>query len=323
MARSSILHLGPGLDRPGPQRGSVLFVGTATTVVQLGAFTLLTDPNFLHTGDRAHLGYGMTSRRLTDPALEIDALPPLDACVLSHLHGDHWDEEATARLPKELPVITTHHAARALARKGFSRTHALSAWDDVLVRKGSAWLRITAMPGRHGPPVVSALLPPVIGSMWELGAGSGDAMFRMYVSGDTLVHDDLRRIPERYPHVDLALLHLGGARVLGVLVTMDAAQGVEAIRIVRPDLSIPVHFDDYPVFRSPLQDFVKAVVGAGLSDRVKYLGRGERHAFTIGEGARAAGAPAAEARPGAARPGEAGAVRPGDTGPGSPWDVGR
>jgi L-ascorbate metabolism protein UlaG (beta-lactamase superfamily) len=317
MAHSTTLHLGPGLDRPGPEHGSILFVGTATTVVQLGPFTLLTDPNFLHAGDHAHLGYGMSSRRLTDPAIEIDALPPLDACVLSHFHGDHWDEVATARLPKELPIVTTHHAAKALERKGFSRTHALGTWDDVKLTKGSAWLRITSMPGRHGPPVVSALLPPVMGSMWELGARDGVARFRLYVSGDTLVHDDLRRIPERYPDVDLGLFHLGGTRVLGLLVTMDAAQGIEAIRIVRPHLAIPIHFDDYPVFKSPLEDFVKAVSAAGLDGKVKYLGRGERHAFTVGETRRA---PAGvEARPGAARPGDAASA----TRDGSPWDVGR
>jgi hypothetical protein len=48
--------------------GSLTFVGTATTVLRLGGFTLLTDPNFLHLGQRAHLGYGMWSRRRTDPA---------------------------------------------------------------------------------------------------------------------------------------------------------------------------------------------------------------------------------------------------------------
>jgi L-ascorbate metabolism protein UlaG (beta-lactamase superfamily) len=52
------------------------FVGTATTVLRLGGFTLLTDPNFLHRGQRAYLGYGLTSKRLTEPALQPDELPP-------------------------------------------------------------------------------------------------------------------------------------------------------------------------------------------------------------------------------------------------------
>jgi len=54
---------------------SLTFVGTATTVLRLGPFTLLTDPNFIRRGQRVHLGYGLTSRRRTDPACTIDELP--------------------------------------------------------------------------------------------------------------------------------------------------------------------------------------------------------------------------------------------------------
>jgi L-ascorbate metabolism protein UlaG (beta-lactamase superfamily) len=64
--------------------GSLTFVGTATTVLRLGGFTVLTDPNFVRRGQRVHLGYGLTSKRRTDPALRIEELPPLDAVLLSH-----------------------------------------------------------------------------------------------------------------------------------------------------------------------------------------------------------------------------------------------
>jgi hypothetical protein len=37
---------------------SLTFVGTATTLIRLGRFTLLTDPDFLHRGQRAYLGRG-------------------------------------------------------------------------------------------------------------------------------------------------------------------------------------------------------------------------------------------------------------------------
>jgi L-ascorbate metabolism protein UlaG (beta-lactamase superfamily) len=37
----------------------ITFIGTATTIVRLGSFTVLTDPNFLHRGQRAYLGRGL------------------------------------------------------------------------------------------------------------------------------------------------------------------------------------------------------------------------------------------------------------------------
>jgi L-ascorbate metabolism protein UlaG (beta-lactamase superfamily) len=67
---------------------------------------VLTDPNFLHQGQRAYLGYGLVSKRRKPPALTVAELPPIDAIVLSHLHGDHWDRVAQRGLDHSLPVVT-------------------------------------------------------------------------------------------------------------------------------------------------------------------------------------------------------------------------
>ena len=134
------------------------------------------------------------------------------------------------------------------------------------------------MPGRHGPPLVSRLLPPVMGSLLEFETVDGRPLLRLYVTGDTLLHDGMREIRARYGDIDIALLHLGGARVLGLRLTMDAAQGVALMRIVQPRLAIPIHDDDTAV-TSPLSDFQEAVSEAGLSDRVHYLLRGDTFAF--------------------------------------------
>jgi L-ascorbate metabolism protein UlaG (beta-lactamase superfamily) len=271
-----------------PDAGAILFVGTATTVIKGDGFTILTDPNFLHAGDHAHLGYGLTSKRKTNPALEIEQLPPLDACLLSHLHGDHWDRVAEEKLSKTLPIITTQHAAKALAGRGFSGAKGLDTWDEVRLVRGDRWLKITSLPGKHGRGLMNVLLPSVMGSMLEWGrVGETQSSFRLYISGDTLVGDHLKEIPKRFPNVDLALLHLGGTRVLGALVTMDAQQGIRAIHIINPRDVIPIHYDDYPVFKSPLEDFMRAVIEAGLTDRLHYLDRGDIFDFRVRERRRA------------------------------------
>jgi L-ascorbate metabolism protein UlaG (beta-lactamase superfamily) len=261
--------------------GSIFFVGTATVILRYAGFTILTDPNFLHAGDHVHLGYGLTSERLTSPALEIEQLPPLDFCVLSHYHGDHFDRIAEERLQKDLPIITTEHAAGELKGKGFTAPVALDTWEAVTMRKGNSSVRLTSMPGKHGPAGVDFFLPPVMGSMLEFQSAAGQTALRLYITGDTLVHDDLNEIPKRYPNIDLALFHLGGTRIMGVLLTMDDEQGVEAIRIINPREVIPIHYNDYDVFKSPLEDFKKAVEAAGFADRVKYLSHGETYNFEV------------------------------------------
>lgn len=264
-----------------PQQGSLFFVGNATVLLRFAGFTILTDPNFLHQGEHVHLGYGIRSARRTNPAIELEDLPPFDLVVLSHMHEDHFDRVVEQKLNKDVPIVTTPHAAAKLKQKGFRSAYALPTWESQQVVKGDAQLKITAMPGIHGPRLLQAALPPVMGSLLEFQTPAGETRFRLYISGDTLVHDQLHEIPQRYPDIDLALIHLGGTKVLGILLTMDGQQGVKAIQIIGPRMAIPIHFNDYTVMKSPLKEFMEAVSAAGLNQRVHYLNHGDTYAFEI------------------------------------------
>jgi L-ascorbate metabolism protein UlaG (beta-lactamase superfamily) len=265
----------------GPLQGSIFFIGNATVLIRFGSFTILTDPTFIHMHEEVSIGYGLHSKRLTNPALDIGDLPPLDFVLLSHFHGDHFDQVAEAELDRMLPVVTTAEAAKELNKRGFANTHALDTWEAINMGKGGVNLRITALPARHGPPVVDLLLPEVMGSLLEWELPERGIAYRMYITGDTLLIDELHEIRRRYPHIDLALLHLGGTMVLGILVTMDARQGTEALQIIQPELAIPIHYNDYDVFKSPLSDFQHAVTEAGLAHKVRYLSHGDSYTFTV------------------------------------------
>jgi L-ascorbate metabolism protein UlaG (beta-lactamase superfamily) len=257
-----------GAGGHGEEGSSLTFVGTATTLLRLGGFTLLTDPNFVRRGERVHLGYGLTAKRLSEPAMRIDQLPPLDAVLLSHLHGDHFDRVAKRDLPREPPVVTTRHAARRLQRWGFAAATGLATWDDWEVARGDERLRVTAVPARHGPVGVHRLLPPVTGSIVDLERG-GIRALRVYVTGDTL------RVPELFAGIDVMITHLGGTRVLGVLVTMDGRQGTDLVELIEPATVVPVHYDDYRVFRSPLEHFVAQMRRRGHDGRLRTVARGD------------------------------------------------
>jgi L-ascorbate metabolism protein UlaG (beta-lactamase superfamily) len=262
--------------------GSITFVGTATVIIRYAGLTILTDPNFLHSGDHVHLGYGLTSKRLTNPAVELEELPPVDLIVLSHMHEDHFDKLVQKNLDRNIPIVTTTEAAGILKGLGFLKLYPLETWETFTVEKGNTTLSLTAMPGRHGPPVVAKLLPEVMGSVLDFGSKAQPRRYRMYISGDTMVFKDIYEIPGRYPGMDLALLHLGGTRLLGlVTVTMDAKEGVEMMRIILPKKAIPIHYNDYDVFKSPLSDFQKEIEQAGLKDKIIYLKHGDQYEFHL------------------------------------------
>ncbi len=252
---------------------ALTFLGTATTLIRLGSFTLLTDPNFLHKGQRAYLGRGLWSRRLTEPAMQPRDLPALDAVVLSHLHGDHFDRIARHELVRSAPVVTTPHAARRLARWGFD-VDALDTWQRHEQRRGDERLSIESLPAVHARGVLGKVLPPVMGAWIEHRVGDL-VRHRLYVSGDTLTGDHVDTITERHPVTDTAVVHLGGTRIAFATVTMDAEQGVDFVRRVDPRQVVPVHYDDYPVFKSPLSEFLQAARNAGFGARVQTVARGD------------------------------------------------
>lgn len=262
------------------EHGSLFFIGTATLLLRFAGFTILTDPNFLHQGDHIHVGYGLQAVRQTNPAIEINELPPLDAIILSHMHEDHFDRVAARKLQKDIPIVTTLQATKALKKKRFFRTYPLKTWKTLTLEKGDVLLTITAMPGKHAPGPLSYLLPPVMGSMLEFQNARRQTILRLYITGDTLLYKALKEIPRRYPDIDLAILHLGGTKFYGLMLTMDARQGVEAVKLINPHEAIPVHYDDYNVFKSSLEDFQQAVTKAGLTHRVRYLKRGDTYNFT-------------------------------------------
>jgi len=306
---------------PGSENASIFFVGTATTILEWEGIRLMTDPNFLHAGDHVHLGPGVTGTRQTNPAIDLHELPRIDVVLLSHYHADHFDQEVEASLRRSLPIITTPHAKSHLAHKdgeneAFTDVYELDTFKSMMVdikpsSQGQSQhqlgfnvqaMKVTAMPGKHVPPGILGTMndllgavPPTNGWMLELGSyvsGGSETDFkcgyRIYISGDTLMVDELKEIPERYKgqNIDLMLVHLGGTTIPSpkmplLMVTMDETQGLQLVRLINPDLTIPIHYDDYDVFLSPLSDFKKVMEEAGLSDKVVYLDRKDQYKFKV------------------------------------------
>lgn len=185
-------------------------------LIRYAGLTILTDPTFIHIHEKVNLGFGLYTTRLTNPAMNIEQLPPLDLVILSHFHGDHFDQVAVRELDKSLPIVTTPHASEELSLRGFTNPQQLDKWESISFVKGNVQLLITATPGQHGPLPVAMFLPQVMGSILDFKVKEEDDadsssrrhLFRIYITGDTLVFDDIKEIPKRYSDINIALLHL-------------------------------------------------------------------------------------------------------------------
>ena len=79
----------------------------------------------------------------------------------------------------------------------------------------------------------------------------------------------------------MALLHLAGTTVMDIMLTMDGKEGVEMYKIINPKKAIPIHFNDYDVFKSTLEYFQILVREGGLEDQIHYLMHGETYNFEV------------------------------------------
>jgi L-ascorbate metabolism protein UlaG (beta-lactamase superfamily) len=260
--------------------GNVYFIGNATTLIRFGGLTLLTDPAFLHKGEHVDLGHGIWARREVEPACQIADLPPIDLVVLSHYHGDHFDDVAAQELDKKLPIVSTADAVDKLSALGFEQGYPLDTWESLVVHKGNATVKITAMPAKHAAEEsVNDLLMPVNGHMLDFSRND-EHLYRLYITGDTMLVDSLEDIPRRYPDIDLGLIHTGGTTFLVTVVTMTGEQAVKAVEITKPRTAIPIHYNDFSVFMSGLDDFKDAAEASNTSTTFVYLAHGETYTFT-------------------------------------------
>lgn len=205
----------------------------ATIVVEMDGVRVLVDPMLDDAGARPPVAGTPEQRRnplVPLPANAGELLRDLDAILVTHLHVDHFDEAAAARLDHHLPLLCQPADADTLAQRGFADVRAV---ESSVALGGMA---VHRSGGRHGHGEMADRLGPVSGFVLE-------GPRRVYVAGDTVWCDDVAQSLARYqPHV--TVVNAGGARFLeGEPITMDAADVIETARAHPDGELVAVHME--------------------------------------------------------------------------------
>lgn len=111
----------------------VTWVGHATMLVQTQGLNILTDPVWSDTAGP----FGFGPRRVTAPGIAFDALPKIDAVLLSHNHYDHLDLATLKRLwARDRPMIVTSLGNDAILRGAGIASQARDWGERVAIRPG-------------------------------------------------------------------------------------------------------------------------------------------------------------------------------------------
>ena len=251
--------------RMGRAVASILYVGHATTLIELDGVRLLTDPLL-----RRHVGH---LKRLVP--LE-KALQPPDAVLLSHLHTDHLHLPSLRGLGQSVPLLVPRGAGGLLRRQGFRRVVELSPGESTDV----GGLTIGAVPALHD------------GRRYPFGkeiAANGYTVTgsrSLYFAGDTDVFEAMNELAG----ADVALLPISGWGAKVGPGHLDPVRAAEALSLLRPRLAIPIHWGTYapwhwrlsghePPDDDPAATFASEAAVAAPDVEVRILRPGERTEF--------------------------------------------
>ncbi|MEU3553219.1 MBL fold metallo-hydrolase [Streptomyces fragilis] len=241
------------LPRVDGRQVAVSWAGHASWVIRIGGLTVLADPVW----SRRILG---TPARVTPVGVPWDALPPVDAVVISHNHYDHLDLPTLRRLPSDTPMLVPGGLGRWFTRKGFRQVVELDWWESA--RLGG--VRLDFVPSHHWS---KRTLTDTCRSLWGgwmltapgAGSGPGDGegeRRRVYFAGDTGYGHWFRRIGERYPGIDLALMPIGAYEPRWWLrdVHCDPEEAVQATLDLGARRMAPMHWGTFLLSSEPVME---------------------------------------------------------------------
>ena len=252
----------------------ITYSGGPTALLEIAGLRLLTDPTFDAPGRTYEIPrVGAKTTKLVGPAISVDALGVIDAVLLSHdEHADNLDDAGRALLSTIPAIFTTPAGARRLGGKA----HGLAAWQSTVVGQGA--LRITAVPGRHGPEGCEPLLGDVTGFVLRVATGTGPTV---YVTGDTVFYEQVEEVGRRFA-VDVIVANLGRVEQPGgPRFTMSAEDAVKAARKLGATRIVPLHYDGWAHFTQGREDAARAFAEAGLEGRVQWLSPGVPTVVTL------------------------------------------
>jgi L-ascorbate metabolism protein UlaG (beta-lactamase superfamily) len=122
----------------------ITFIGHSTFLIQTAAGNILTDPIY---SERASPLRTLGPRRVRQPAVRFEDLPPISTVLLSHNHYDHCDLPTLGLLAKRFdPLVLTPLGNASLVRSaGIRRVEELDWWQ----RSKTSELPITLTPAQH------------------------------------------------------------------------------------------------------------------------------------------------------------------------------
>jgi N-acyl-phosphatidylethanolamine-hydrolysing phospholipase D len=220
-------------------------IGHATFLIQACGVNIITDPVFSsHAGPFGKLG----PKRIIDPAIAIDNLPPIDIAFISHNHYDHLDKFSVMRLSlnKHITFIVPLGVKKTLLKWGVTQPIIeLDWWQSHQVKS----LKLTATPAQHWS---RRSLLDTNKTLW-MGGIFESPKHSIFFAGDTGLGAHFTDIAANFPKIDVGLLPIGSYKPREMMKHqhMSPTDAIHAHKMLKTQSLIPIHYDVFPLGTEP------------------------------------------------------------------------
>ncbi len=165
-----------------------------------------------------------------------------DLVLVSHDHFDHVASAAAICKKTGAFLGGPVQTVKRLISEGLDEQKVVNFGFGYMVGGGVAfdWVKVTSMPAFHSSDTACAL-----GTIVRAADGT-----TVYHAGDTSLFGDMELWGRLYP-LDLAIVPIGG------VFTMDGLQASEAVRLLKPKMAMPIHYQSFPIIAKTADEFVK------------------------------------------------------------------
>lgn len=234
---------------------AVSWYGHSSALIEVDGYRVLTDPIW---SDRCSPSRAVGPRRLHAPPLPLEALPAVDAVVISHDHYDHLDIDTIRGLARaqRAPFLVPLGIGAHLRRWGIPETRIVELDWNESHRIGD--LTIVCTPARH----FSGRFLQRNTTLWASWVVIGP-QHRAFFGGDTGYTKSFSEIGSEHGPFDLTLLPVGAYNPGWPDIHMNPEESVRAhLDMTESGLLVPIHWATFRLAPHPWAEPVRRLLAA-------------------------------------------------------------
>jgi L-ascorbate metabolism protein UlaG (beta-lactamase superfamily) len=246
----------------GPAGGlAVSWFGHATVLIEIDGYRVLTDPVW---GDRCSPSDVLGPGRMHPPPIPLEALPAVDAIVISHDHYDHLDIDTILAMARTqwasfyVPLGVGAH----LRSWGIPDQRIVELdWNE---RARVDELTLVCTPARH----FSGRFLGRNTTLWASWAITGPT-HRAYFAGDTGYTRSFADVGAEHGPFDVTLMPVGAYNRAWPDIHMNPEEAVLAHQDVNGELLVPIHWCTFRLAPHPWAEPIERLLAAAETSDVE------------------------------------------------------